>query len=124
MSAGFAHVAFNLNADFVDKLSKRPTSFGFNGLGELVYFRTYSRLIYPKPSTRGGDHPPPYVDEGAAQDSDAVLSREVWWQTVVRVVEGTYTIQKRHICAQHLPWDDHMAQRSAQEMALRMFDQK
>ena len=35
---------FSLSENFVNKYRRRKAPFGFNGLGELVYNRTYSRL--------------------------------------------------------------------------------
>ena len=35
---------FKLCDDFITLFSKKESPFGFNGLGELVYMRTYSRL--------------------------------------------------------------------------------
>jgi len=90
---------FKLDDKFIKKYSKIKPKFGFNGLGELVYLRTYSRL---KPDG----------------------SNESWFETVRRVVEGTYSIQKRHINKYGLGWDETKAQRSAQEMYERMFDMK
>jgi hypothetical protein len=63
---------FKLDKCFLDEYSKRKPDFGFNGLGELVYMRTYSRL--KKDSTN-----------------------EKWYETIARVVEGTYNIQKGQI---------------------------
>lgn len=34
---------FKLSDKFVEKYQHRKPPFGFNGLGELVYYRTYSR---------------------------------------------------------------------------------
>jgi ribonucleoside-triphosphate reductase len=48
----------------------------------------------------------------------------VWWETVRRVVEGTYRMQERHIKAHNLGWDAKKAQTSAQEMFDRMFCMK
>ncbi len=35
---------FYLSDNFVSKYKRKKAPFGFNGLGELVYNRTYSRL--------------------------------------------------------------------------------
>ena len=35
---------FQLSDNFVDKYKRKKAPFGFNGLGELVYMRTYSRI--------------------------------------------------------------------------------
>jgi len=49
---------------------------------------------------------------------------ERWWETVQRVVEGTYSMQKNHIESHQLGWNAWQAQRSAQEMYERIFNMK
>ena len=56
---------FALSDKFIDGYKRKKAPFWFNGLGELVYMRTYSRI----------------KDDG---------KNEMWWETVRRVVEGTY----------------------------------
>jgi hypothetical protein len=90
---------FKLQESFLNKYKKLDPPFGFNGLGEIVYYRTYSRL---KPDG----------------------SNEQWWETIQRVIEGTYSIQKEHIDKFNLGWDEKKAQKSAQEMYDRMFNMK
>jgi ribonucleoside-triphosphate reductase (thioredoxin) len=92
-------MTFELDAGFVEGYRSRAPPFGFNGLGRLVYMRTYSRLRA----------------DGANED---------WFETVRRVVEGTYRLQQRHIESHGLGWDAAHAQRSAQEMYERMFAMK
>ena len=90
---------FKLSDNFVKKYQRKKPPFGFNGLGELVYMRTYSRI----------------KDDG---------KNERWWETVRRVVEGTYNMQKERIDAYELGWNPWQAQRSAQEMYERIFYMK
>jgi len=90
---------FNLSDNFVNKYRRRKAPFGFNGLGELVYNRTYSRL-----KTDG--------------------KNEQWFETVQRVVEGTFNMQKRHIESHGLGWNAWKAQHSAQAMYDRIFNMK
>lgn len=90
---------FRLSPSFVADYATRKPPFGFNGLGELVYLRTYSRI---KPDG----------------------SQEQWHETVERVVNGTYTMQKRWILDHHLGWSEKKAQRSAQEMYDRIWNMK
>ena len=90
---------FNLDSGVVAKYSKLPTSFGFNGLGELVYLRSYSRDM------ANGD-------------------KEQWHNTVERVVNGTFRLQKEWIVKSKLPWDENKAQFEAAEMFDRMFHMK
>ncbi len=90
---------FTLSDHFVSKYKRKKAPFGFNGLGELVYHRTYSRM-----KTDG--------------------KNEQWWETVQRVVEGTFNMQKRHIDAHGLGWNAWKAQHSAQQMYDRIFNMK
>ena len=90
---------FRLTDTFLDKYKRTKPPFGFNGLGELVYLRTYSRI------KENGDN-------------------EKWWETVQRVVEGTFNMQKKWIETHRLGWNAMKAQKSAQEMYVRMFNMK
>ncbi len=90
---------FLLSENFINKYKRKKPPFGFNGLGELVYMRTYSRI------KKNGKN-------------------ERWWETVKRVVEGTYAMQKKWIDSHQLGWNAWQAQRSAQEMYDRIFNMK
>jgi adenosylcobalamin-dependent ribonucleoside-triphosphate reductase len=90
---------FQLSENFINKYKRKRPPFGFNGLGELVYMRTYSRI----------------KEDG---------KNERWWETIKRVVEGTYSMQKNHIESYQLGWNAWQAQSSAQEMYDRMFNMK
>ena len=90
---------FKLSEGFINKYKRKKPPFGFNGLGELVYMRTYSRI----------------KEDG---------KNERWWETVQRVVEGTYSMQKQHIESHQLGWNAWQAQKSAQEMYDRIFTMK
>ena len=61
-----------MNNIFLQPADLPPPKFGFNGLGELVYIRTYARKL----------------PDG---------SLEKWHETVERVVNGTFNLQKRHM---------------------------
>ena len=90
---------FTLSEKFINKFKRKKPPFGFNGLGELVYMRTYSRI----------------KDNG---------KNERWWETVQRVVEGTYSMQKKWIDSHQLGWNPWQAQSSAQDMYERLFNMK
>lgn len=90
---------FTLSPSFVARYGDVKPPFGFNGLGEFVYATRYSRL---RPNG----------------------SRERWFQTVERVVNGTYNMQRRWIEAQGLGWSPVRAQASAQRMYERIFTMK
>lgn len=90
---------FRLNDTFLHHYDNKKPNFGFNGLGEFVFYRTYSRRM----------------ESG---------KKEIFQDTLKRVVEGTYEIQRRHCRRLHIPWDYHRAQDSAQEMFERMWQFK
>ncbi len=90
---------FKLSDSFVSKYKTIKPPFGFNGLGELVYLRTYSRI----------------KENG---------QNEQWYETVQRVVEGTFNLQKNHIEKYNLGWNNKKAHHSAQEMFDRIFNMK
>ncbi|ELR24324.1 ribonucleosidetriphosphate reductase, adenosylcobalamin-dependent, putative [Acanthamoeba castellanii str. Neff] len=82
-----ASAPFRLSSKFVSKFKDKQPPFGFNGLGEFVYRRTYSRL---------------------KKDG----SKEEWHETVERVVNGTYNMQKKWIETHQLGWNPWKAQKS------------
>ena len=49
---------------------------------------------------------------------------ERWWETVQRVVEGTYSMQMNWIESHQLGWNPWQAQKSAQDMYERIFTMK
>ncbi len=95
-TAQSSSLSFHLDEDFVLEYSTKPVKFGFNGLGEIVYLRTYSRL-----------------------KSDG--TKERWWETVERAVNGTFSIQKDHINQEGLEWSEAKGQRLAKKMYERIF---
>lgn len=95
------HLSFRLSDSFISPYADTPVPWGMkdaNGtsVSELVFLRTYSRI---KPDG----------------------SKERWHETCRRVIEGMYTIQKDWAKKNRLPWNDHKAQKSAQEAYDRMF---
>jgi ribonucleoside-diphosphate reductase alpha chain len=83
---------FKLSKSTVTELKSRTPEFGFNGLGELVFRRTYSR------------------------------DNEDWADVVTRVIEGCMSIRKEHFFRNSLRWEDSEWQSHAHEMAHSLFD--
>lgn len=87
---------FKLSDQFVDEYKDKKPDWG--PVGEFTYLRTYARNIEEE-----GDR------------------KENWFETVRRVVEGCFDIQKQHCHGLRLPWDDRKAQRSAKIMYEKIF---
>lgn len=83
---------FHLDTDFVAQYSLREPKFGFGELGQLVYQRTYSRT----------------KDNG---------QKEKWYETVERVVNGTFTMLKKAVDV----WDEEKYQQEAKTMYDKIF---
>lgn len=90
---------FHLDSSFVDQIKILPSPFVDNIIGDIVYKRTYARV----------------KDDG---------TKEQWWETVLRVVNGTYSLQKDHIIKLGLGWNEEQAQKSAKEMFNLIFNLK
>lgn len=89
---------FRLSEKFIEDYKEKKVEWG--PLGEVVYLRTYSRKI------------------------DGENRNERWFETVRRVVEGIYNVQKDHCSMFKLPWDNHKSQKSAQIMYDKIFNFK
>ena len=91
---------FELDPSFTGQFRNVPVKWGYGAVGELVYKRTYARR---KPNGQ----------------------QEEWWETVARVVTGTYNMQRHRIVNEmKAPWNLIKAQKSAQEMYRRIFEMK
>jgi intein/homing endonuclease len=83
---------FELNEGIKKELKTKTPNFGFNGLGEVVFRRTYSR------------------------------DNEDWCDVVIRVVQGAISIRKEHFIRNSLRWNDDDWQEFASDMALSLFE--
>lgn len=95
---------FKLSDNFVEQYKNKSVDWGFNGLGYFVYKRTYARNIL--------------------DDNNNIVRTEQWYQTIRRVVEGSFSYQKKHCKDLGLPWNNIKAQKSAQIMYDKMFNFK
>lgn len=96
---------FKLSDDFVDTYRTKTVPWGYedgagNALGEITYLRTYSRK------------------------DPATGVKETWADTCRRVIEGMFTIQKRHCRQNHIEWKNDKAQRTAKDAYDRLFNMK
>lgn len=87
---------FVLKSDILQSLTPR---FGYNGFGELTFYRTYSR-----------------------QKKDG--SQETWADVVTRVTNGTFSIRKDFYIKNRIGWDEDYWQEYAIGFAESMFRMK
>jgi len=92
------NISFTLDDNFLAKFIGKQPDWG--PLGHITYKRTYARVV-----------------EGENR-------KEEFWETIRRVVEGCYSIQKEHCIKLSLPWTDAKAQNSAQIMYEKIWNFK
>ena len=93
---------FKLSESFIDQYRGRQVPWG--PVGYITYKRTYARRLNEfDPSAEGS---------------------EEWHQTCRRVIEGMFTMQKKHVYALGLEWNDAKAQRTAKDAYDRLFELK
>lgn len=88
---------FELEPDFKDELKMAVVPWGWKGLSEFTYYRTYART---NPKTN---------------------RLETWAECVIRVSEGMFSVLKTHAKLAHIPWNDAKGKRHAREAAWRLF---
>lgn len=90
-------IRFILSQDYEDIIRDLKYSFGYQDshFGEIVYHRTYSRI----------------KEDG---------SQENWPDTVIRVINGIFTIRKWWFIIHNLPWNEESSQEKAFSMACSM----
>lgn len=97
-------IDFKLSDEFVDSYKDKEVKWGYidgagNSLGEITTLRTYSRK----------------KEDG---------TKEHWHEICRRVIEGMFTLQKKHCRANHIEWKNDKAQRTAKDAFDRMFNMK
>ena len=92
-------LTFSLKPEFLAQYEGKPLPFGFDGLGEVVFYRTYSRL----------------KEDG---------SQESWTDVCERVINGMYSIQKNHVTENNGIWNEDKAISSAEEAFDRLWHLK
>ncbi len=92
------NISFKLDEEFLNDYKGKQPDWG--PLGYITYKRTYARLI------------------------ENENRKEEFWETIRRVIEGCYSIQKEHCIKLSLPWSDEKAQKSAQIMFKKIWNFK
>lgn len=88
---------FSLNLDAASRLQHLVPEFGYDGYGELVFYRTYSRIKH-----NGG--------------------QENWADVVTRVINGTFSIRKDWYSRNWIAWNEEYWQAYAEQMAISLFN--
>lgn len=91
---------FHLDPNLIEEYRKKKVQFGFNGLGEIVYLRTYSR------EKENGEN-------------------ETWIDTIERVVNGVFEILQHYVInILKSSWDSDKANYLSRKMFIKMFEMK
>jgi ribonucleoside-triphosphate reductase len=91
---------FKLSETFLKDYDGHQPNWGYGALSYFTFKRTYARNI------------------------DGENRTEEFWETLKRVIEGVFTIQKMHCNHHRLIWDNRKSQRSAQIMFKKMWEFK
>lgn len=89
-------IQFKLKKEFKDTLNSEAVTWGYGGLSEFTYYRTYARK----------------KDNGKL---------ETWSECVIRVIEGMFSILKTHALSNGHTWNEKRAHGLAEECAERLF---
>jgi len=92
----FVEHFFGLSEEGCDIIYNAEPKFGYDGFGEFLFYRTYSR-----------------------KKSDG--RNENWADCVIRVINGIFSIRKDWYLRNHIPWDEAYWQKYALDMAISMF---
>lgn len=98
----FVYHRFELNETAVKTLRSMTPVFGYGQLGEILFYRTYSRSIRHK-------------------ETGQVVGQEHWPDVVIRVTNGTISIRKDWYIKNHIEWDEAWWQEYATRFAISMF---
>lgn len=96
LTAGRKPIKFFLKKEFKEKLYNQKVNWGFGGLSEFTYYRTYARK----------------KDNGQLEN---------WADCTIRVIEGMFSIMKTHALVTDLPWNERKGHKLAEEAAERLF---
>lgn len=99
LAPGKFPIKFALRKEFKQSIKQETVHWGFGGLSEFTYYRTYARKL----------------PDG---------SLETWADCVIRVIEGMFSILKTHSISSYISWDEKKAHKIAEEAAKRLFEFK
>jgi hypothetical protein len=94
---------FILAKETIDLLKQLPNPFEDNPFGEIVFYRTYSRIKLD------------------AKNTNKNVGQETWLDIVIRVIQGTFSIRKDWYIKNNIHWDEKFWQNYAKLMAIAMY---
>jgi len=97
----YVNERFFLDTLAMKQIHRLKPQFGYNGFGEITYYRSYSREIL--------------------DDLDEVIGQEHWADTVIRVINGVFSIRKDWNIRNRIGWNEEGMQAYAFEMAIALF---
>jgi ribonucleoside-triphosphate reductase len=111
---------FHLDEEHEDVLRGMKPEFGYEGFGEAVYFRTYSRRKPRPDETMFPDYWP--EDKHNPLAACNWTGQEHWADTVVRAINGTFSIRKDWYLKNNIHWDEEYWQKYAKGFGEYLFN--
>lgn len=117
----FVKERFVIDADTQDTIRGMTPNFGYNGFGEFLFYRTYSREICHY--CRGGLKYNPELNlDYCPRCPKFEYGQETWHDVVLRVISGVFSIRKDWYLRNYIPWEESFWQHYARHMAISMFN--
>ena len=120
----FVNERFVLNRGIQDTLRSMIPRFGYDGFGEFIFYRTYSRIICEKcrltlkyRTLPNGE----VIDYCRNCGDNFDRGQENWADCVIRVINGVFSIRKDWYAKNHIQWDEDFWQVYASRMATTLF---
>lgn len=121
----FVKERFQVNQDTEELIRSLTPHFGYNGFGELTFYRTYSRMMCPYCRVMSWDN----LDlEGNMRCKNCKNTfnikdahQEDWADVVLRNTNGTFSIRKDWYVKTGVHWDESFWQHYARDFATATF---
>ncbi len=115
----FVKERFELDSNTIETLNSKTPDFGYNGFGEFIFYRTYSRICCQACRCQLGGH-----NHCPKCGCVATHGQETWADVVRRVTEGTLSIRKDWYVRNQINWREDFWRHYARHFAISMFDMK
>lgn len=113
---------FKLNIQSCYQLHDMKPDWGYKGFSEFIFYRTYSRTVcsHHKCCLKTSKDKKTYCPQ-CGENTPVIKKQEQWSDTVIRVINGLFSIRKDWYLKNQIKWDEDFWQVYAHNMALSLF---